>query len=209
MIIHNFDQYSLEWWRARKGLPSASRAGEIITPTGRRSASAPKYLAELIADSMDLNEEEDIQTAHMARGLELEEDARDWFAMHEHTDIHQVGLVTNDDETACCSPDGIGGLFTDRGGDPSFQFGWECKVPMAKTHIGYFLAGVVPPVYLPQVHMSMVVSGVRTWMFQSYHPELESLIVVVKWNDYTDQVKDALEDFIDALDTSKDKLNGN
>jgi hypothetical protein len=208
MRIHRHQQYSLEWWKARAGLPSASRAGEIITPTGRKSSSQTKYMASLITTELGLDEDEDdIQTGHMARGLELEEDGRLWFELNNDIEVHQVGLVVNDAGTACCSPDGILEPFTNRGNQESFKSGWECKVPMAKTHIEYCLEDRLPPIYRPQVHMSMVVSDVRHWVFQSYHPELAPLIVEVDWDEYTDKLKEELDDFIMRLAAAKEKID--
>lgn len=195
MKIFEFEQYSPEWWSTRCALPSASRAGEILTPTGRASASADKYLAELVADSLGYQEiDDDLQSYWMARGSILEAEARDYFELQTGRSVRQVGLLTNDEGTACCSPDG---LIDD-------ETGWEVKCPMPKNHIMYVLAGELPKIYLPQVHFSMAVSGLKKWYFGSYHPEIEPFGIMVEWDDYTDKMAAALAAFIDKLQKAKE-----
>lgn len=204
MKVFDFPQYSLEWWQARRGLPTASRASEILTATGKPSASRFPYMAELVADSMGFGEEEEIQTQHMARGLELEEDARLWLELQEHEKVHEVGLIMNDDETALCSPDGLFGYHDGERLVPSM--GIEIKVPMAKTHVVYALRDELPPAYKQQVHFSMAVSGIRTWLFCSYHPEIEPFTKVIHWDEYTDKMAEALALFIEQLADAKEQF---
>ena len=197
MKVFEFEQYSPEWWAARCGLPSASRAGEILTPTGRASASAPKYLAELVADSLGYQEiDDDLQSYWMARGSILEAEARLHYEMASGKDIRQVGLVTNDEGTACCSPDG---LIDD-------DTGWEVKAPMPKTHIGYVLDGGLPQIYKPQVHFSMAVTGLKRWYFGSYHPEITPFGIMVEWDEYTDKMAEELAAFITKLKSAKEQF---
>jgi len=196
MIVHDFPQYSLEWWKARCGLPSASRAGEILTPTGRKPAGQKKYMAELIADMLKLDEPDDIQTEHMLRGLEMEEDARDWYEMDQNSDVGQVGLILNDEGTACCSPDGV---IWEHEHEHVITRGLEIKCPMGKTHLQYAIEGTLPSTYKPQVHMSMAVSALDRWTFLSYFPAVEPFVIEVEWDDYTDKMHNELRKFTDEL----------
>lgn len=196
MIVHDFPQYSLEWWKARCGLPSASRAGEILTPTGRKPAGQKKYMAELIADMLKLDEPDDIQTEHMLRGLEMEEDARDWYEMDQNSDVGQVGLILNDEGTACCSPDGV---IWEHEHEHVITRGLEIKCPMGKTHLQYAIEGTLPSTYRPQVHMSMAVTGLDRWTFLSYFPAVEPFVIEVEWDDYTDKMHNELRKFTDEL----------
>ena len=202
MIVHDFEQYSLSWWRTRRGLPSASRAGEILTPTGRKPAGAHKYMAELVADALKLNDEEDIQTEHMARGLELEEEARDWYELQHNADVGQVGMIMNDNATALCSPDGV---IWEHEHDHVIVRGLEIKCPMAKNHILYAVKNECPPAYKPQVHMSMVVADLPSWTFMSYFPGLQPFEILVEADEYTEKMRAALNDFIDELEQLKDR----
>jgi hypothetical protein len=200
VIILDMPQYSPEWWAARCGLPSASRASEILTALGKPSASRFPYMAELISDLMGYADDEQIDTEWTRRGTLLEDDARMWLEMREECNVKQVGLILNDDQTACCSPDG---LLLD--GD-DIRMGVEIKVPMPKTHIGYLIKGELPPAYKQQVHFSMAVSGIRDWLFISYHPEIQPFEKLVTWDDYTEKMAEALALFIEQLADAKEQI---
>jgi hypothetical protein len=104
--VHSFDQYSEDWWRVRSGLPSASCADKLLTPTGKPSAQAKAYIASLLADELGYRDE-DVSTAWMERGLEMEEEAIAMLELQQDLDTQACGLITNDDVTACCSPDAV------------------------------------------------------------------------------------------------------
>ena len=50
MIILEVEQGSTAWIQARLGIPTASQASRIVTPTGRLSKSRDGYLAQLLAE---------------------------------------------------------------------------------------------------------------------------------------------------------------
>jgi hypothetical protein len=60
------------------------------------------------------------------------------------------------------------------------------------------MEGVLPDAYKLQVHWSMAVTGLKTWHFMSYFPELEPLILAIQWDDFTDKVCAAQDDFVCA-----------
>lgn len=194
MIVHRMEQYSPEWWEIRKGVPTASRADKILTPTGKLSAQCRGYINELIAAGLGFGDEPFVSD-WMERGLELEPQARNFYELLTGETVEQVGFVTNDESTFGCSPDGL----IDGGG-------WECKCPKASTHIGYLLGGELPAYYKPQVHMSMAVADVDNWVFMSYYPGLEPLIVNVQRDEYTDLVAKAIDGFVGQLQEAKEKL---
>jgi hypothetical protein len=74
--------------------------------------------------------------------------------------------------------------------------GVEIKCPAPKAHVNYVLDGVLPAIYTPQVHGSMVITGLSTWHFFSYFPGLQPLHVVVKRDSYTEKLAAALKDFV-------------
>ena len=202
MIIHNCEQYSEEWWALRAGVPTASRASEIITPTGKPSTQYKALVNSMIAESLGVSSDDKEPTEWMQRGTELEPEARRYYELESGRDVVEVGFITNDKYTGLpvgCSPDGIIDPFTNRGGDPDFKCGFEVKCPKPETHIGYLLAGGLPAYYLPQIHWSMCVSRVTRWVFMSYHPELEPLIVEVEWDDYTEKMDQAMQAFTPKL----------
>jgi hypothetical protein len=62
------------------------------------------------------------------------------------------------------------------GGNPDAEGsnagGVEIKVPAMEKHLEYLKAGVIPAEYLPQVALSMLVTG-KDWWFVSFCPELD------------------------------------
>ena len=101
------EQYSNEWWAARRGLPTASGFGKILTATGKPSAQAQRYLYELCADVRAPDENKIEPTEWMQRGTLLEAEARDWYSLHQNAEVEQVGFIINDENTLGCSPDGL------------------------------------------------------------------------------------------------------
>jgi len=196
MIIQTPDQYTTDWWESRRGLPTASRADKILTPTGKLSAQSRVYINELIADEMGFGDEPIETTEWMQRGIDLEPEARAFYELATDEIVTQVGFITNDEITAGCSPDGL----LDR------PAGWEVKCPKASTHIGYLLGGELPAYYKPQVHFSMAVTGLKEWIFMSYFPGLDPLIVPVTWDAYTDAAAAAIQGFVAQLQAAREQL---
>ncbi len=173
-----------------------SSCGKIITPkTAKLSAQSRQYMCELIAEPISQEEEEQFEpTSWMLRGAELEEEAAAWYEMKHNCDLTQVGFVTNDEGTLGCSPDRF-----------RKKYGLEIKCPKASTHVGYMLNGVLPDYYKPQVHGSMFITGLP-WVFISYHPDFDPLVVSVKPDDYTEKVGKTLTQFVKELSAARNKL---
>jgi hypothetical protein len=203
MIVHEMEQYSDEWWEVRRGLPTASNAGKIFTPTGKLSAQSEGYINELIADSMGFQTVIE-PTEWMTRGLELEPEAREAYQFVTDNNVHPVGFVTDDDGRFGCSPDGL--IFVRWLAPDATKQGWEVKCPKPGTHVGYLRAGTLPDYYRPQVHMSMAVTGLRKWVFCSYHPGMDLLTVTVEWDEYTDKILEALVEFHRRLTAAREEL---
>lgn len=197
MKILNCEQYSEEWWAARRGLPTSSAFGKLITPGGQPSTQAKQYMYQLIAECITTEEQDSFEpTEWMIRGTLLEEEARDWFAMQRGKEVQQVGFILNDDETAGCSPDG---LLDD-------NVGLEIKCPKASTHVGYLLNGKLPPAYAPQVHGSLLITGFPKWVFCSYHPDFKPFVIEVQPDGYTKKLSNALNKFILDLGEAKRRI---
>lgn len=189
MKIIECKQGSPEWWEARCGIPSASNFHRIITPkTWRPSAQADDYINELIADRLMggvPEEAEAFTTRAMQHGIETEAEARAWYAMEAAGKVRQVGLCIADDGHSACSPDALVG---DDGG-------LELKCPLLKTHVGYLRAGILPAEYTAQVHGSLIVTGRKWWDFCSYSMGLPPFCIRVVPDNFTEALRDALEDF--------------
>lgn len=179
MRLHSMDQYSDEWFAIRRGRFTASVASKIITPKGSASVQYKKEIGRLIAEAMELQEADaDIQTEWMARGSEMEEDARKWFMVDTGLTVHEVGFVTLGAYIGA-SPDAL----TDGGGKNPIPC--EFKVVKPATHIQWMLAGGLPDDHKAQVHFQMVVCDAPHAWFMSYQPNLPPLIVKVERDGYT------------------------
>ena len=127
----------------------------------------------------------------MAQGILHEPDARNYYKKITGYDVEEVGFCTMDEGIAGASPDGL--IQTVHG--DIWDHGLEIKCPQPETHIKYVYENVLPNTYKPQVHFCMAVTGLKRWDFFSYHPAMKHLLVTVEWDDYTDKVVAALEEF--------------
>ena len=159
------DSGSPEWFRARGGLPSASQFDRILTPKTRKPAAGRStYRAELLAEYLLGQPLDSGSSGWMERGVEMEEEARRWYAMERDVDVTRAGLVLRDDGLVVGSPDGLVG-----------EDGVvEIKCPSAAQHMRYRLGE--EPDYLGQVQGYLYLTG-RQWCdFLSYHPELKPFL---------------------------------
>lgn len=188
MKIYDFEQYSPDWWRVRRGIPTASRYGSILTAkTMKLAAAHDTYINELIGDLFDLEygHKDEVANAAMRRGTAMEPESRNAYEMECDVDVRQVGFLTTDDGRFGCSPDGLIGA----------DGGLELKNPSAHTHVAWLRAGGLPDDHRAQVHGSLIVSGRAWWDFYSYYPGLPSLRVRIAPDDYTAKLTEALEQF--------------
>lgn len=194
----NFPQRSPEWFAARKGLPTASRFDQILTPvTAKPSSSQDKLINELIAESLGLLVPEDEgATAAMENGINLEDEARaayelEWLAPGQP--MKQAGLLISDCGRFGASPDLLVG---DLGGV-------EIKVPTPTTQISYLRANAVPSDYRCQIHGLMIVSDRDWWDFWSYCRGLQPLRVRVMRDDFTLRLAEELNKFCDRYNEAR------
>ena len=181
MKLIDCEQYSPQWWEARKGIPTASNAAKVFTSQAKPSTSQPGYIHNLIAEHYDpqYGFKEDTATAAMKNGRIIEPRARAYYEFDQGLDVRQVGFCLTDDGRLGCSPDALVG---DEGGV-------EIKVPQHNTQIKYLLANKVPAKYIPQIHWSLVVTGREWWDFLSYCYGLPKLLIRVTPDDYTEKMR--------------------
>jgi len=196
MRIIECEQGTPEWRSARLAIPTASKFGNILTPTGKASTQAAGYRLKLLAEWLMGQPAEERVTEWMERGAQMESEARAWWEMETGETVTQVGFCLHDDGHYGCSPDG---LFAD--------CGIEIKCPAPHTHVGYLLGGKLPNDYIPQVQGSMLVTGMAAWHFVSYHPDMPPLRVRVERDEkYLASLADALGQFVHDLARDKRAL---
>lgn len=195
---------SPEWWFARRGVPTASDFDRIITPsTGKVSASALPYACSLIADEFDPHygfRLDEFTSKAMRDGLTNEPRARQLFQLETGLTVETGGFVRWG--RFGCSPDG---LVMD--GD-AVVGGLECKCPTPRVHVEYMYRNALPNDYKPQVHGCMVVTGYRQWWFVSYCKGFPPVIVRVTWDEYTEQLADAIARFGEVYDAAREVIVG-
>jgi putative phage-type endonuclease len=186
------DQGSEDWFRARKGRLTASQMAKVITPTGKLSSQWEKLAIRLAGECVKPNEiPAFLGNIHTDRGHEMEPVAREWFAEWSGLDVRTVGFVTKDDNPVLgCSPDAL--IYK----KDKPVCGLEIKCPLIENHALYHYEGGVPEQYRAQVHGSMVVTGLREWWFVSYNEGTEPFTHLQTWDEYTDKVAEALDEFV-------------
>jgi len=203
--IHDVEQGSPEWLRIRLGKATASEFAKILTPGGKLSAQADAYARKLARECV-IDEPEELRawpSKAMQWGTAKEPEAREAYMLATGYDVAQAGFVTHDKHGCLgCSPDGLipEEIFCES--PEEFLAGVEIKCPSIDTLTEWLLAkdrddSFVPPEYLPQIHGSMVVTGLKRWDFCGYFPGVPTVISTVTWNAYTDKLQAALFEFAD------------
>lgn len=174
MKILSHPQGSDEWLASRIGRPSASQFSRLITTSGKPSGSAGKYIEQMVIERLSGESTPHFQSEHMARGNELEPEAREYYELLTGNTVSEVGFILDDSEEFGCSPDGLVGSSS----------GLEIKCPADNTMLGYIedpMKGVKR--YWQQIQGCMMITGRSTWDFLAYHPEMEPVLVTVEYDE--------------------------
>ena len=153
------------WLRARCGIPTASRLGDIVTPgwAPAKNAARQRYLAELVTERLTGQTQQHFVTAAMQRGTDAEPRARAWYELTRGVAVEQVGLVLTRQAWGVFggSPDG---LIADDGG-------LEIKCPLPANLVTACLADDPPSEYLAQCHAYMWLTERAWWDLVLWGPE--------------------------------------
>lgn len=186
MKIDPNPQGSPGWHEARRGLPTASKASMLLTPTGKPSTSQEAYINELILERLNCGPKPFCNEA-IRQGVELEPIARLWAEM-EYGKIQEVGLCLTDDGLYGASPDGLIGD----------DVGIEIKCPEEKQFLKLMRAKTdeCPADYRCQIHANMVVTGRWGWKLVVYN---ETFAEPLEWHVAADAFTAAMADQIAAF----------
>ena len=193
-VFSEMIQGSEEWFRARAGRLTASRMKEILTPTGKLSEQSEKLARVLARESIMDDPLQFIGNKYTEWGQAHEDEARQKYSEIAGHEVSQVGFCRSlANPVIGCSPDGLvsGAEYC------CYDKGLEIKCPAIDTLVEWALEsdGEVPKDHLPQVHGSMIVTGLRRWDFIAYHPGAKPYLASAVWNDYTDKLAEAIEAF--------------
>lgn len=163
-----------EWFAARCGVPSSSNFDKIITTKGEPSKQRTKYLWQLAGERIVGKPEESFQSAAMARGNEMQNEAKNLYQVINDVVVEEVGFCLFDSVVKIgSSPDGLVGP----------DGGLEIKCPNLATHVGYLLDNCLPTDYFQQTQGELLVTGRQWFDFLSYYPGLKPLIIRVYRDD--------------------------
>jgi len=195
--VFDIEQGSLEWFKIRCGIPTASEFDCIISSKGDPSKQREKYLYRLSGERVAKCSEETYQSEDMLRGKKLESEARDYYSFAKGIKVTQVGFCLQEKPGYGCSPDGICGK-------PGIL---EIKCPIISTHVEYLLGNKLPVKYFVQTQGQLLVTG-KEWLdFMSYFPGLKPLITRVKPDKFFQaKLKRELELFCSDLDRLVKKI---
>jgi hypothetical protein len=172
VIILDHEQGTEEWLAARLGKPSASNFGKLITVSGKPSTSAVGYINQLIAERLTMKSEPFYQNDHMARGSELEPEAREAYEFITENTVTEHGFILDDSEEFGCSPDGI---------IEFFNSGIEIKCPAATTMVKYLRdPQALVKAYYQQIQGCLWITDSKWWDAFAYHPEMPHVLVRVE-----------------------------
>ena len=95
--LDDIEQGSDEWFKARCGIPTASSFDKIITSTGKKSTQSEAYMNSLLAEFITQEKASVKQSDWMARGIELEPEARATYEFITDSKVEETGIVYKDD----------------------------------------------------------------------------------------------------------------
>jgi predicted phage-related endonuclease len=159
-------QRSPEWFAARLGRLTGSRADDVISePTkagkervGRRNLRVQLALERLVGHTM----ESDYQSWEMRQGIEREPEAREFYEAITGSIVEQTGFLRSEEYLVGCSldghVDGMEGII-------------ELKCPTPAIHLEALRYNRVPQEYMGQVWHNLWVSGAKWCDWMSYNPD--------------------------------------
>ena len=156
-------QRSPEWFAARAGRLTGSRAGDMLATIKSGEAAARRDLrTQLVVERLTGHPQEDsFINAAMQWGIDHEADAFAAYEAHSGNLVRRTGFLLHTEHLIGCSLDGDVEDFTGI---------VEIKCPKSATHYGYLKAGAVPASHRPQILHNLWVTGAQWCDFISYDP---------------------------------------
>ena len=185
--IIDVPQGSDEWFKARLGIPTASRFSDILAEGEGKSRDT--YMRQLAGEILTGVPAETFRSREMDRGHEQEEMAAEEYAKPRF-DVNKVGFVKNSGlmkyATVGCSPDRLVGE----------DGGLECKSMKPELLIDVLERGVFPGKYRAQVQGGMWVCERKWWTLKIFYPGMPKCeFTVLRDEAYIAELRNAVEIF--------------
>lgn len=195
-----------EWREARRGKITASKFADVMSngKGGNLSATASKYMNQILSEILTGIEADSYTNAAMEWGTEYEPEALIAYEELKITEVVASPFVNYSGDNELLekyvggSPDGLVGK----------DGGVEVKCPNTITHLQTVISQQVPKTYIPQVQGCLWLTGRKWWDFVSYDPRLlneKNRLVVVRMMPDPDFHK-LLEAKLISFATELDKL---
>ena len=164
--IFNCEQGSDEWLQCRRGIPTASEFDTVIArgKGGGESKTRATYMKKLAGEILTETQMYSYSNDHMDRGKEMEDEARQAYALMTDNEPVQVGFMRRGNAGA--SPDsmlGDNGLL-------------EIKTKLAHLQIEVLEKNEVPSEHVAQLQGQLWISARQYVDFVSYWPGLPIFI---------------------------------
>lgn len=197
--IIDCEQRSPQWYSARAGIPTASEFSTVMAKgkDGGASTSVTRktYMLKLAGELITGEPMEGYENAYMARGRDMEPEARDIYAFVNDAPLTPVGFVRNGRKG--CSPDSLIG---DNGG-------LEIKTAAPHILIPFLLRNEFPAEHKAQVQGTLWVAEREWWDLCVYWPKMPLFTVRAFRDDlYIKQISDAVDRFNDELSATVEKI---
>jgi predicted phage-related endonuclease len=155
------EQRSPEWFLARAGRLTGSRAADVLARIKTGEAAARRdYRMQLLTERLTGTPQEDgYVNIHMQRGIDCEPLARATYEAQTGNVVRQTGFLMHKDHMAGCSLDG------DVDG---FEGILELKCPKSASHLKYLREKKLPAEHLAQVTHNLWLSGAKWLEFASW-----------------------------------------
>ena len=186
MQVFDFAQGEAEWFKARMGIPTASKFATVMAKGEGKTRS--EYMRKLAGEILTGEPQEAFSNGHTDRGNAMEDEARQHYAFVEVAEINRVGFIRNGNKGA--SPDSLVGN----------NGGLEIKTALPHIQIDRLERDRLPPEHKAQVQGNLWLSEREWWDFVSYWPKLPILTVrVYRDEEYIKTMADEIDRFNDEL----------
>ena len=166
------EQRSAEWFAARLGRLTGSRAKDMLATIRTGEAAARRDLrTQLVVERLTGQVQDDgYCSPDMVWGIECEPLAAAAYQGLTGVLMERTGFLTHTSLMVGCSLDGHVG---------DFEGICEFKCPKSATHLRYLRAGTIPTDYLPQIRHNLWVSGAAWCDFLSFDPRFPASLQTV------------------------------